>query len=144
MKLFLAAISTLALALDASAQVTGGSCGGFGSVKSAADIQALLSNRYACDAAKTWNELHTGGSAGDVTDYKKGPADPVDPSEKIGTYTITAGSGPSYDRITYDYGTGGSFTYAITPKNGTGPGTYTFCNIATGQSLTIIVQAAHC
>jgi hypothetical protein len=76
-----------------------------------------------------------------VTDFKKGPTDAVDPSEQVGTYSIAAGTGASYDRITYNYGTGGAFTYAITPKAGTTAGTYNFCNIATGQIIVVNVQA---
>jgi hypothetical protein len=41
-----------------------------------------------------------------VTDYKKGPADPVDPpGESVRTRSQRAAN--AYDRITYDYGSGG-------------------------------------
>lgn len=136
MKSFLAIAALFGIAGSAVAQST---CGGFGSVKTAADIQTLLVGKYACVTGQ-WNELHTGGATGTVTDFKKGPTDPVDPSEVVGSYTITPTTGPNYDRITYNYGTGGSYTYAITPKAGTGAGTYDFCNVATGVHITVTVQ----
>ena len=102
--------------------------------------KTLLVGKYAC-VHNQWNELHSGGASGTVTDFKKGPSDPVDPSEQVGTYTITAGSGASYDRIQYNYGSGGTYTYAITPKAGTTAGTYSFCNISTGAIISVTVQA---
>ena len=136
-KAHIAVLALFGIAGNAVAQTT---CGGFGAVKTAADIQTLLVGKYAC-VHNQWNELHSGGASGTVTDFKKGPADPVDPSEQVGTYTITAGSGASYDRITYNYGSGGTFTYAITPKAGTTAGTYSFCNTSTGAIISVTVQA---
>ena len=102
-----ACIAVLALfGIAGNAVAQAGPCGGFGGVKTAADIQTLLAGKYAC-VHNQWNELHSGGASGTLTDFKKGPSDPVNPSEQVGTYTITAGSGASYDRIQYNYGSGG-------------------------------------
>ncbi len=136
-----ACIAVLALfGIAGNAVAQAGPCGGFGGVKTAADIQTLLAGKYAC-VHNQWNELHSGGASGTLTDFKKGPSDPVNPSEQVGTYTITAGSGASYDRIQYNYGSGGKFEYAIKPKPGTAAGTYSFCNISTGAVITVTVQA---
>jgi hypothetical protein len=131
------AVATLfGIAANAFAQPV---CGGFGDVKTAPDIRTLLLGKYACVPGQ-WNEILAGGATGTVTDYKKGPSDPVDPSSRVGTYTITTGVANAYDRITYDYGSCGSYTYVITPKAGTTVGTYDFCNIATGQHISVTVQ----
>ncbi|MHB8494806.1 MAG: hypothetical protein ACYC9Z_04320 [Casimicrobiaceae bacterium] len=116
-------------------------CGTGGQNESAADIQALLVGRYACvHGGSGWNEILAGGTSGTVTEYAKGPSDPVDPSQQVATYTISTGSGSNPDFITYNYGTGGSFSYAINPKNSTGTGTYNFCNIGTGAIIVVTVQ----
>ena len=118
-KAHIAVLALFGIAGNAVAQA--GPCGGFNGVKTAADIQTLLAGKYACVHNQS-NELHSGGT---LIDFKKGPSDPVNPSEQVGTYTITAGTAASYDRITYNYGTGGTFAYAIKPKPGTAAGTCT-------------------
>ena len=133
-KAHIAVLALFGIAGNAVAQA--GPCGGFNGVKTAADIQTLLAGKYAC-VHNQWNELHSGGT---LIDFKKGPSDPVNPSEQVGTYTITAGTAASYDRITYNYGTGGTFAYAIKPKPGTAAGTYSFCNISTGATISVTVQ----
>lgn len=118
-------------------------CGTGGQNKSAAEIQALLVGSYACvHGGSGWNEVLAGGTSGTVTEYAKGPSDPVDPSQQVGTYTISSGSGGNPDYITYNYGTGGSFSYAIGPKATTGAGPYNFCNIGTGATISVTVQAS--
>jgi len=111
-----ACIAVLALfGIAGNAVAQAGPCGGFGGVKTAADIQTLLAGKYAC-VHNQWNELHSGGASGTLTDFKKGPSDPVNPSEQVGTYTITAGSGASYDRIQYNYGSGGNSSTRSSPS----------------------------
>ena len=108
----------------------------------ATTIAALLSNRYACATRgnESWNELHQSGT---VTDYKRGPTDPVDPSTVVGTYAINNSNGVGQDTITYNYGSGGSFTYSISPSS-SALGTYTFCNVSTSEVITVTVSASHC
>ena len=106
----------------------------------ASQIQALLTTNYACGSSGTekWDEILIGGASGDVNDYKKGPSDPVDPSAKVGIYTINAN-----DTITYNYGSGGTYTYSIVTAGATAgsPGTYSFVGPST---WTISVQASAC
>ena len=134
-------VAAVAMIGFVSSQALGATvCGGSGSTATAADITSLLTNRWACVTGQ-WNELHQGGV---VTDWKQGPTDPVDPSEQVATYTITAGTAGNYDTITYNYGTGGTYSYAITPKGQTTTGTYTFCNVSTGATIIVNVSASHC
>lgn len=125
-------------------------CGpGSGNNIDAAQVTNLLNNRYACVGTSPnadWNELHSGGF---VLDYKKGPADKVDPSDTLahptGTYAITALPGT----VTYTYPGGHVYGYTI-HANGTGtipwskPGTYSFCTTTGGLNLLVTVQATHC
>jgi hypothetical protein len=111
-------------------------------------LSALLGNRYACAtrSGESWNDLHQGspsGFSGNVQDYKRGPADPVDPSTVVGTYTINQGTAGGPDSITYNYGSGGTFSYIVKP-NATTAGVYTFCNVATSQIISVTVSASHC
>ena len=56
-----------------------------------------------------------------MTDYKKGPTDPRDPSVVVGSYTVAS------NIISYTYGTA-NFTYYVAPVvgSGTAPGLYNF------------------
>jgi len=112
-----------------------------------ADIGKLLSYRYACATVggQSWNQLHMGSGFGpsSIQDYKRGPQDQADPSRVVGTYTINSGSSGNPDTITYDYGTGGSSTYVVTPA-AQAPGPYSFCNVSTGETITVSVSDRHC
>lgn len=113
-----------------------------------AQIQTLLVGKYACGSSggDSWNETLAGGPSGTVTDYKKGPTDPVDPSVQVGTYAINSGSSPN--TITYDYGGGTVYTYRIDDPSGStypNPGSYSFVGLGGGApTLTITVSAGHC
>jgi hypothetical protein len=113
----------------------------------AANISALVSGKYACAMRgdEQWNLLHQGTGFGpaNLQDYKKGPSDPVDPSEVVGTYTIVAGSGGSPDTIRYDYGGGGAYTFVVTPNASTA-GTYTYCDTATSGTTAVTISPGHC
>ena len=124
--------------------------GSNGNSASVADITGILAaGRYACGLqynGKYFNETLSGGK---VLDFRRGPADPHDPSETVGTaegtYVISAGAGGNPDTITYTYST--SFKYSISPKNSTAPGTYTFCQEAgpnAGATLAVTVQVGPC
>jgi hypothetical protein len=104
-------------------------------------IAALVLNKYVCDGVfpnVDWNEFHNGST---ITDYKKGPSDPKDPSTVVGSYTTTASSAAN-GVITYTY-TGGSSTYAYNVKQNSGT-SYFFCPTGAGANLTLNVQASHC
>ena len=113
---------------------------------SRSDIRSLLSYRHVCATVngQSWNRLHMGSGFGpsNIQDYKRGPQDQVDPSRVVGTYTINSGSSGNPDTITYDYGTGGSDTYVVTPAAQT-PGTYRLCNVSTGATITVTVSVDH-
>ena len=66
-----------------------------------------------------WNESHC-GSAPSGQLWKVGANNSVDPAAEIGTWSIDG------DNVTYDYGTGGSYTWTL-HKSVTGS-TYFFCN----------------
>ena len=92
-------------------------------------ISALLENNTVCVPTvtiptMTWQELHQGTSGGALVDYKRGPGHPVDPSETVGTWTVT-GQGNSPGTVVHNYGSGGSYTYTVhsTPVSNI----YSFC-----------------
>ena len=81
------------------------------------DIITLLSGNTVCVPTvtiptMTWQELHSGTSGGPLIDYKRGPGHPVDPSETVGTWTVT-GQGNSPGNVVHNYGSGGSYTYTV-------------------------------
>jgi hypothetical protein len=114
-------------------------------------ISSLIANQYACadlSATEHWNELHNSASgSGSVLDYKKGPTDPVDPSDTVshptGTFSITAPSGDANPGvITYTYPSG-SFGYYVV--NNLTPPLYSFCGESGGApQLAVTIQATHC
>ena len=114
-----------------------------------AQLVSTLSGMYACarrapanPANDLWNELHQGTTAagGPIMDYKRGPADPVDPSKVVGSYLINLGA----NTVTYTYGDpGGPYTYILSTLPPSGPGTPTFeyCNVATGERIPAIISS---
>lgn len=101
----------------------------------AAAISALLGGNTVCVPTTTiptmtWQELHQGTSGGPLIDYKRGPGHPVDPSETVGSWTVS-GSGVGNATVTHAYsGSGGTYIYSV---HGTGiVGTdHSFCVGAT-------------
>jgi hypothetical protein len=98
-----------------------------------AQVEALVGTGMACypAAGPPWTnqEYHSGGitsAGGNITDYKKGPGDPRDPTAQIGIYTIDANG-----VVTYTYGSGHPFPYTVWGTQTSGSGTYDFCNGAT-------------
>lgn len=85
---------------------------------------SLLNGNTACSPAGcsgtgcSWQEQHR--TNGELWDFKKGSGDPVDPTSKVGTWSVAATG-----KVTHSYNAGGgSFVYDI--KNN-GNGTYSFC-----------------
>jgi len=126
-----------------------------GTPMTSAAITSLIAGRYACaniSPTQHWNELH---QAGKVLDYKKGPTDPIDPSDTAthptGTFAVTGSGGPqTTGTVTYNYGAGGTYGYNIY-ANGTGTnpfsatGTYSFCGVTGGApQLLVTVSSSHC
>jgi hypothetical protein len=115
------------------------------SLLSQVQIRDTLSNKYGCASrgSERWNELHMGAGFGphNVQDYKRGPTDTVDPTKIVGTYTI---GGNVVGTITYDYGSGGAYTYVVQGSTDVNAPPFTFCNVATFELFRVTVQAAHC
>ena len=111
MKTFVLA-STIALALvsgEAMAVCLGGTR------LDAAQITALLTNNTVCVPAATvpnmtWQELHVGG--GSLVDFKRGPGHAIDPTETVGTWSVS-GTEAGNSIVTHNYGSGGTYTYSV-------------------------------
>jgi hypothetical protein len=118
-----------------------------------AGVKAALgtANTYHCairgsgSSLEKWNEtLRTSGSpsggnsgdSGTLTDFKRGPGDPSDPRAAVGTWSIPANTG----RLTYNYGTGGAYTYTV--KEIVAGTTYELCNVSTNELFTVTVSTA--
>ncbi len=122
-----------------------------GTALSVTQLSQLLPSRYACAGPGawpnvTWNELHSGapGSfAGTVTDFKKGPGDPVDPTKVVGSYSISNNVGLKAGQVTYNYGDpGGPYTYKVLANLGTtypNAGHYSFCTLSGGRNINVTV-----
>lgn len=122
MKTFVLA-STMALALVSGEAMA--VCSGNGRLN-ATQLGSVLTNNTVCVPAvtvtnMTWQELHSSG--GSLVDYKRGPGHAVDPSETVGTWSVI-GTGNSAT-IRHNYGTGGSYDYAVFDN---GNGTHSFCS----------------
>ena len=103
---------------------------------------SLSGNRIDATAAAgsdSWNEVHQGtASGGNLCEVAQGSGHPVDPSRVVGTWT------PSGSSVTYNYGTGGSYTFALRSTTAT-PGigaTIYYCNggtlVASGTLKTSV------
>lgn len=69
-----------------------------------------------------WQEQHRGsGSSGELWDYKKG-SDRMDPTKRVGTWSISNSEGPA--QVTYDYGGSEKHSYRLFDND---DGTYSFC-----------------
>jgi hypothetical protein len=88
------------------------------------DITALLVGSIACYPTGQPYTNQEVLSNGNITDYKKGPGDPIDPSKMIGTYAIQSGTNGS---ITYNYSGGSSYTYTVWGAVPVTSGNYDFC-----------------
>ena len=100
-------------------------------------LTAALSGNTVC-AARTpdrWQEFHQTG--GVLIDYKRGPADKIDPSEPVGTWSIT-GNG-SNATVVYNYGAGGTFSYSVRSNGGA---SYSFCGVQNFEVTVLNGQVA--
>lgn len=111
MKAFVLA-ATMACALvsgEAMAACTGNSL-------NVAQLNTLLTGNTVCVPATTvpnmtWQELHS--SAGSLVDYKRGPGHPIDPSETVGSWSVSGNPAGNSATVTHNYGSGGSYTYSV-------------------------------
>src|ERR1700761_8526527 len=113
LKIFMpAAVLPMAVLVLCSAHALANADCATGKRLTAAQIEELVAGKYACrrdgGGAIFSNEQHRGGSAspfGELWDYKLGPADPRDPSAKVGNYQVTD-SGGTGARLVYVFGAG--------------------------------------
>jgi len=123
---------------------------GYIRVNSQGFFDLFLPGRYVCAqrGSDTWRECHgtisgtTCTGSADLWDLKRGAGDPVDPSEKVGEWRISGTDG--VDKVvTYDYGTGGAYTYQLWVDLGSTPVRADFCgtspapNDVTGATLQL-------
>lgn len=90
-------------------------------------MNTLLTGNTVCVPAMTQptmeaQELHQLGGA--LIDFKRGPGHPVDPTKQIGTWSATGSDGRAVF-VTYNYGGGKIFTYAVWRNVN---GTHSFCS----------------
>lgn len=92
---------------------------------------ALTGNTVCVGTSSNWEaqELHVSG--GDLTDYKRGPSHPTDPTKTIGSWRTNSGN-----TLTHDYGGGTSYTYQVKSNGGA---SYSFCS-ATGAEIIATVK----
>jgi len=76
--------------------------------------------------ANTANEHH--GAGGVLTECAQGSASTVDPTHVAGTWRVDPDGGGG-EIITYDYGTGGKYTFSVHENGG---GNYSFCHFPAG------------
>lgn len=83
-------------------------------------LATLLGGRTVCASAgnESWQEFHSGASSGQLIDWKKGPQDPVDPTEAVGSWQV------GNDLVTYTYGST-SYAYSVCTVPGE---TLNFCS----------------
>lgn len=98
-------------------------------------VANALSGKTVCATlgSQKWQEYHQPG--GSLIDYKKGPSDPVDPTKTVGTWS-TSGNGNN-SRVTYNYGTGGSYSYEVHLSGGT----YTLCGVGGAPTLDVTLPS---
>lgn len=92
-------------------------------------LTSLINGNTVCASlpgGDKWQEQHRTNS--ELWDYKKGPSDPVDPTERVGTWSI-GGRGS----VTYMYTGGGSYTYQVHGSGSIGA-PHSFCD---GGTLVI-------
>jgi hypothetical protein len=100
----------------------------------AAQITLLLTNNTVCVPAATvpdmtWQELHSSGSGGDLVDFKRGPGHAIDPSETVGSWSVTANPAGNNATVTHNYDSGGTYTYSVFGSGVVGT-SHSFCGSA--------------
>lgn len=96
----------------------------------------LIPNKTVCAVlgAEKWQEWHSGSSGSDnnLIDWKKGSSSTVDPSGPVGKWSTSS------QYVTYNYGTGGTFSYEVHgPSTHTEGATYTFCGVSPAPTLDV-------
>ena len=96
-------------------------------IQQSSDIRNLLEGQTVCgtgvgpNAGDQWQEWHQSG--GTLTEYAKGPNDPVDPTHDVGSWSTTGGGANA--AVVYTYDNSGPFSFAVHDNDG---GNYSFCD----------------
>lgn len=94
------------------------------------ELGSNLSGKMVCirnGADTDWENQEHHNSNGELWEYAKGAADPVDHSRQIGTWTaLTSGAG-GVERIQYSYTEAGSFTFDVYRDTAASPQGILFC-----------------
>lgn len=91
-------------------------------------LNTLLNDHMVCYSNGSdwvWQEHHNPNA--ELWDYKKGASDTIDPSAKVGTWSIDS-TNPLDPMVIYDYGSGSAYTFRVYDNLG---GTYDFCGAGT-------------
>ena len=86
-----------------------------------------------------WQEEHRSGSGGELWERAKGPSDPVDPSHRVGTWTLDGTNGRP--TVRYDYTGGSSYTFSVHSNGGDN---YSFCDGSTEVATATIITSGGC
>ena len=135
-------IAALGLISEASAQ-TPPPCPCDASKIQRTDVAALIRGNTACAVRgnEKWQEFHQTG--GNLIDYKLGPSSTTDPSEKVGTWLAGVASRTNpLPTATYNYGSGGTYAYAICAPTTASTGQFLFCNISTKEKFDPVTLKA--
>jgi len=110
-----------------------------------AALTTLLSGNTVCVSnAKPgwggWENQEEHLANGDLVDYKKGSSDPVDPTKKVGTWTISgAGTGTT---VNYTYtdasGTSGPFSFTVHSNNNVN---LSFCDASNAEKVAATLKS---
>lgn len=112
-------------------------------VPTKAAMTTLLEGNTVCVPASNQpvmeaQEEHRAGGA--LWDYKRGPGHAVDPTTRIGTWTVGGTDGRGVF-VRYDYTGGSSYTYAVWNN---GNGTHSFCSTTTEVLVRIKAGPGPC
>jgi hypothetical protein len=123
------AVSSLGLV---ASQAALGACPGASRLNQA-ELRRVFEGNTTCAVRgnERWQEQHRVG--GELWDYKKGPNDPLDPTTKVGNWSI-AGAGTGATMV-YNYGPAGTSIYDVY-QNGAN---YSFCGA--GGEVMVTVKA---
>ncbi|WP_157817517.1 hypothetical protein [Candidatus Thiodictyon syntrophicum] len=95
-------------------------------------------------AGENWNEIHCGtsGSTDNLQKVGLGVGHPVDPQEKVGTWTVNVGA-TGVDTVTYNYGPGAIYTWRVFSTDTTIDSTLNnICWQAGGEAIATQTAAA--
>lgn len=105
--------------LLAAAAVSAQSCPAGTSRLNRQDIGSQIIGKTMCanSGGDRWQEYHDAN--GDLVDYKRGPSDRVDPSQKVGTWSY-AGFGPN-TLLVHTYSPSATYSWAVCGTPGIPP-----------------------